>query len=296
MTRRRPHSVLVSLLILWPACGWAAQEYSVSGLVLAVNSSARTLTVSCKSIPGFMEAMTMSYSVRDSKELDGLQPGTMVDFTLVVDKWTSHAEQVRIRPFESDEQEPLQARRLALLQKVLRPSTAATQPLAVEQTVPDFTLKDQTGRPVSLHEFAGKIVALNFVYTRCPLPDNCFRFSTYFGRLQERFAERMGRDFVLLTVSFDPVHDLPEVLANYAKTWKANPASWHFLTGSTEEVGHVCRWFGVQAWSDEALLTHTQHTVLIGRNGKLVANVEGNQFSAEQLGDLVEAVMNTSPK
>jgi len=270
---------------------WSSTQYSVRGLVLRVDPSNRTMVVSCESIPGFMDAMIMPFSVLDAKELQGLSPGTAVDFTLVVERESSRAENVRIHSFDSQAQEPLQAKRLAALQKALQPQTpvALLQP---GQQVPDFTLTDQTRRQVSLHQFAGKVVVLGFVYTRCPLPDYCFRFSNYFGRLQKRFADRAGKDIVLLTVTFDPVHDQPEVLAEYGKTWKANPDFWHLLTGPVADVQRVCTWFGLTFWPDEGLLVHTLRTAVIDRDGKLVANLEGNQYTAEQLGDLAETVVN----
>ncbi|HEX9112468.1 MAG TPA: SCO family protein [Terriglobales bacterium] len=274
---------------------WAAQHYSASGLVLRVDHPSRTMIVSCDAIPGYMEAMAMPFSVLDSRELENLAPGTMIDFTLVVDKKSSRAENIKVRPFESFAQEPSQARRLTLLQKIMEPSSAVVQ-LTPGRRVPDFSLTDQNQRSVSLHDFAGKVVALDFVYTRCPLPDYCYRFSNNFGRLQKRFAGRLGRDLVLLTLTFDPVHDQPEKLATYAQTWKANPEVWHFLTGSPDDVRRVCSWFGVEFWSDEALLTHTLHTVIIDRQGNLVTNMEGNQYTAEQLGDLLETTMNGSKR
>jgi protein SCO1/2 len=82
------------------------------------------------------------------------------------------------------------------------------------------------------------------------------------------------------------------VLNTYARTWKADPESWRFLTGPVPDVQHVCGKFGVDFWQDEALLTHTLHTAIIDRQGKLVANLEGNEFTAEQLGDLVETILN----
>jgi protein SCO1 len=252
------------------------------------------MVVSCGTIPGYMEAMAMPFSVRNSKELENIVPGTMIDFTLVVGKKTSYIENVKVRQFVSLAPEPLEARRLALLQKAMEPAAAAL--LTPGQQVPDFSLTDQSKRSVSLHEFAGKVVALNFIYTRCPLPDYCYRFSNNFGRLQKRFADRMGRDLVLLTITFDPVHDQPETLATYARTWKANPDAWHFLTGTPEDVRRVCDWFGMEFWSDEALMTHTLHTVIIDRQGKLVANMEGNQYSAEQLGDLLESTIDGAQK
>jgi protein SCO1/2 len=131
--------------------------------------------------------------------------------------------------------------------------------------VADFTLIDQTGKPVRLSQFAGKVVALTFIYTSCPLPNFCFRLSNHFGQLNKRFAARMGRDLVLLSITFDPVHDSPEVLAKYAATCKADPKSWHFLTGSLAEVKAVCARFGLNFWQEEGLFTHSMHTVVIDR-------------------------------
>jgi protein SCO1 len=291
---RRDYSILILLGLLASSYAWAAQRYTASGLVLRVDRNNHTMVVSCDPIPGYMEAMAMPFSVRKGKDLEKVGPGAMIDFTLVVDKKSSHAENVKVRPFESPAQEPSQARRLALLQKVIQPDAAAL--LTPGQQVPDFTLIDQNQRGVSLHEFAGKVVALDFVYTRCPLPDYCYRFSNNFGRLQKRFASRLGHDLVLLTITFDPIHDRPEKLATYAQTWKANSEVWHFLTGSPDDVRRVCGWFGVEFWTDEALLTHTLHTVVIDRRGRLVTNIEGNQYTAEQVGDLLETEMDAPGK
>jgi hypothetical protein len=53
----------------------------------------------------------------------------------------------------------------------------------------------------------------------------------------------------------------------------------------------VAALFGMNFWSAEGLLTHTLHTAVIDRKGQLAVNLEGNQFSAQELGDLVHTVM-----
>src|SRR2546427_10868067 len=108
--------------------------------------------------------MTMPFSARDAKELEGLKPGTMIDFTLVVEKDSSYAEAIHVHRYQGLEPDPLAA----------------------------------------------------------------------------RFRNLLGRDLVLLTVTFDPEHDLPKVLAKYAQIWKADPRAWHFLTGSATDVRRVC--------------------------------------------------------
>ena len=92
---------------------------------------------------------------------------------------------------------------------------------------------------------------------------------------------------ILLTITFDPVHDDPRVMAEYGARWKADAKSWHFLTGSPDEIKAVCRLFGVSSWQDEGFLTHSLHTIVIDRQGKLAANFEGNEFTAQQLGDFI---------
>jgi len=269
---------------------WAAQRYPVTGLVLKMDPAHRTFVASCKAIPGYMDAMVMPILVHDVKALDALQPGALVDFTLVVTNEDAYAENLRVRQYRSTEVEPLQARRLQMLAGLGR-ADSTTDELAVGAPVPDFTLADQTGRSVRLSQLAGNVLVSSFIYTSCPLPNYCFRLSNNLGRLQKRFADRMGRDLVLLSVSIDPVHDTPEVLARYAANWKADAKSWHFLTGPEGDVKTVCRRFGVNFWPDEGALTHSLHTIVIDRHGKLAANFEGNEFTAEQLGDYVEAVL-----
>jgi protein SCO1/2 len=278
------------LLLAGAGSTWAAQRYPVTGLVLKIDPAHGAFVASCTAIPGYMDAMVMPIPVHDAKVLDGLQPSVLVDFTLVVTKDDAYAEDIRVHHYRSVELEPLAVQRLQLMAGIGHADAAAAE-LALGAPVPDFTLADQTGRNVSLSQFAGKVLVSAFIYTSCPLPNYCFRLSNNLGRLQKRFADRMGSDLVLLSVSIDPVHDTPEVLAKYAATWKADARSWHFLTGPVPEVRKVCRRFGVNYWPDEGALTHSLHTLVIDRQGKLAANFEGNEFTAEQLGDFVEAIL-----
>jgi protein SCO1/2 len=252
----------------------ADKRYQVRGMVLRVDAPTRTFFVSHERIEGLMEAMTMPFEVRDAPQLQGVVPGALVDFVLVITKEAGYATNIRARHYESAAQDPPTARRLV------------PEPVALGQPVPDFTLTDSTGQRVKLSSFAGQVVAMNFVYTGCALPQFCLRMANTFAVLQKRFAGVLGRDAQLLTVTFDPEHDTPEVLAAYATKWSADARGWRFLTGAADEVRRVCGLFGVAAFADERLLSHMVRTVIVGRDGRLLANIEGNQFTPEQLGDL----------
>jgi protein SCO1/2 len=214
----------------------------------------------------------------------------MIDFTFAVGAKSSYAENIRIRAFQDLGQQALAARRLKLIEELDRAQSSGTSKLGIGERVPGILLVDQDRKEIDVAGFPGKVVLMNFVYTHCPLPDYCFRLSSNLANVQRRFAAKMGRDLMLLSVTFDPVHDQPEVLADYARTWRADP-NWHFLTEEVSEVRRVCKMFGVDSWSNEAELTHSLHTVGIDRQGRLAANLEGNQFTARQLGDLVESVL-----
>jgi len=54
----------------------------------------------------------------------------------------------------------------------------------------------------------------------------------------------------------------------------------------------ACHSLGMNFWPDEGIMTHSLHTAVIDQHGSLLANLEGNKFTAGQLGDLVETVMN----
>lgn len=264
----------------------------MTGMVLSVDPPSQTMVVSCERVPGYMEAMAMRFSVRDAGALNGLKRGTAVEFTFVADGGSSYAERIRIRQYENFEAEPLDASRLKLLSGLVQPDAPASAVLAVGRPVPDFTFMDQSRRRVTLSQFAGKVVAVTFTYIRCPNPSYCFRLATNFRQLQKRFADRMGRDLVLLTIGIDPQHDSGRALADYARLWTSDPQAWRFLTGPPPEIARVSGAFGVDFWGDEGLLIHSFHTAVIDRRQRLAANLEGNAFTADQLGDLVQTVLN----
>ena len=278
---------LAGVVIFASICCAEARRYPMSGLVVEIDAPHQTVTVSHQQIPGYMEAMSMPFHVRPVKALAQLHPGEGIACTLVVDKNSSWIEDIRVVEFDSAERDPALASRLKLLGSMVDNTPAPA--LSLGETVPDFTLIDQTNTPVKLSQFAGKVVAINFVYTRCPLPDYCFRLSNNFGRLRKRFEKTT--DLILLTVTFDPANDSPEVLERYSQIWKADPAMWHFLTGPVADVQRLCAMFGVGVWQDEGVYTHSLQTAVIDRGGKLVANIEGNRYTPQQLGDLAQAVL-----
>ena len=261
------------------------RHYRVQGLVLDVNRSERTMIVSHRAIPGYMDAMAMPFRVRSASELHSLKRGDQVEFELVVKRRTSLAEKVRA----GTSAEVANARR----GEAPLPLPIPAEKLALGMPLPDFQLVNQTARPVRLSDFSGRIIAVNFIYTRCPLPEVCPRLSANFAHLQKRFRERMGKDLVLLSVTLDAQHDSPSVLADYAKRWGAGDG-WHFLTGDSADIQRLASQLGLVYWPEDGLLTHTSQTGVISRDGRLSALIEGSSYEEDQLGDLIARQLEVS--
>ena len=264
-------SALVLSLMLCVGC---AKRYRVEGMVLAVDRPSRTLTVSHRAIPGFMPAMVMPFRAAAGEPLDTVQPGSRIHFQLHVKRDASLAK--RISVVETRE-----------IEDGMRLETPA-ETLSVGDMTPDFALTAEDGRTVRLSDFAGRLVAINFLYTRCPLPEVCPRLAASFASLQRRFRDWIPDRFTMLSITLDPQYDSPEVLARYARSVRADPRGWRFLTGPKDDVAAIARRFGLIHWPEEGLIVHTSVTALIGSDGRLKALVEGSSYRLEQLADLVE--------
>jgi protein SCO1/2 len=263
------------LFALAACAAGCAHRYRVTGMVLRTNPAAGTMLVSHHDIKGYMPAMTMPFFVRDPAELRDLSPGSRIAFELRVGRGGSRAESIQVAARGLDV--PVAAPAIAL-----RPGDA----------VPDFELVDQTGHSARLSDFRGKIVVLNFLYTRCPLPEVCPRLAAGFARLQRRFRPS---EMMLLSITLDPKHDTPAVLAGYGRIWKANPEGWRFLTGADGKIRDIAEHFGMIYWPEDGALTHTSRTAVIRRDGTLAASIEGAQFPLPQLIDLVAMEMEGKP-
>ena len=269
----------VSAVVL-PAmmCGACAAHHTSTGLVLRVDAPASIVTISHDAFPGYMNAMAMPFDVKGAARSVALTPGDRIRFRLSVKgqrSWVDRVEVVSAAPVDAGLQE----------------TPAHPALVAVGAPMPDFALTDQSGAAVALSSLRGKVVAVTFIYSRCPLPDYCPLMVENFKAIRDRFAARMDRDLALLTISFDPQYDTPEVLARYAASRRAGGPGWHFLTGEPKQIERVCNAFGIQYWAEEGLITHSLQTAVIDRQGRLAATVEGKDFTSRQLGDLIDAVL-----
>jgi protein SCO1/2 len=274
-------AVLAGGLAALTACAprMEGQRYECQGQVLAVNAARREIVIRHEDIPGFMPAMTMPFAVKDEALLAGRAPGDLVRGTLAVTDTSAWLERLTKTGFE-----PLETPRPVVEPGILEPNGL----------VPDATFVDARGKARRFTEWRGHAVAITFIFTRCPLPDFCPALDRSFSKLQERVkADRVLREKArLLTVSFDPEHDTPEILEKYASRLGADPEFWEFLTGEAAVVDAFGGHFGLSVTRERQDLTHNLRTAAVDPSGRLVRIWRGSDWAPDEVADALRRALD----
>jgi protein SCO1/2 len=249
------------------------RAYELRGQIHAVDQPRQEITIKQVDIRGFMPGMTMPFKVKDARLLLGLEAGDFVKAALVVEDTRAYLSSVE-RTGHAELTATLPVPRV----DVLEPG----------QPVPDVRVTNEAGTARTLSDWRGRIVAVTFTYTRCPLPDFCPRMDQQFKNVQgEILADARIRDRIaLLSVSVDPTFDTPQVLAAHAQRVGADPRVWHFVTGQRDALAAFASRFGISIirdGSNAADITHNLRTAVIASDGTLLTILNGNDWTPADL-------------
>lgn len=283
---------LFVLAMVLGGCGGEKQStdlvtFNVRGVVVSVNMEKRRVVMDHEEIPNYMKAMTMPFRVKDTTLLLKIQPGDTVEGILAVSRTESWLESLTV---VGSGEEPAS------------PSSAADQIFRriykVGEPLPDFTFVNQDRKTVKLSDFRGKAVAVTFIYSRCPLPDFCIQMTSYFSRVQRNLKKDnlLAGRWHLLTVSFDPDFDKPEVLKKYGTSYEADFSTWDFVTGNLGTIRDFADGLELVVEDDEGgLLAHNLRTAVIDANGVLTEVYKGNEWTVQELeGAIRTAILKSS--
>jgi len=249
------------------------KRYPLTGEIVKVDPERSTLIVAHDEIKGFMMAMTMEFKVAKG-DLAIAKPGQHLRAELVQRASGLYLE--NIWPDDAATQRALDAAAKALAQDTAMRGKEAYREIG--ETLPEFTLLDQEGRAVSGSRFRGRQIVLNFIYTRCPLANMCPAATLRMAALQQAANEAGVKNFELVSISFDPDHDTPGVLKEYAQVRGLDTSNWSFLTGPDASVRQLLAQLGVIREFDGATIKHTLATVLINEQGKISYRVDGSTW------------------
>jgi len=252
--------------------------YKLRGKVVSTNAAKGEVTLDHGAIPGFMEAMTMPYKLKDARILSELHSGDTITADVLVSQ-------------DADAEILLDHIVVVAQSKPDYKPAAFYHVPAPGDSVPDFKLRNQDGRAIHLGQFQGKALLVTFIYTRCPSPDFCPRVTRNFAKVDQQLEADpvLYARSHLLCVSFDPENDTPARLRAYGATYMGNSAPrafahWDFAAPVKPVLLEMAKFFDLGMTSEaDSSITHTLSTTLIGPDGKVVRFYPGNEWTADQL-------------
>ncbi len=258
----------ISLVVASPAAE-KETSYDVRGVIQELRPEKKEMVIRHETIPGYMDAMVMPFTVRDPALFQQVGVGDSVTFKLRVTQQQDWLEDLKVTAHGKEPDTPAKA----------VPAIKAGQTLSFK----GIKLLDQDGRAFDLDETRGKTVVLTFFFTRCPFPNMCPLLANKFAALQRRLVAQGAKDTLLLSITIDPKRDRPETLKRYASQYKADPKYWQFATGEVAEISKLGVLCGVSFWDENGLINHSLVTLVISPTGKLTQVYRDNDWALEQL-------------
>jgi protein SCO1/2 len=252
-------------------------SYAARGVVQSIMPDRRKASIKHEKIPGYMAAMTMDLSVKNTNEFAGISPGDEITFTLVVtddDDWIENLQR-------TGKTLPVTAK------PVLPPSGLELKP---GDAMPDFAFMAEDGRTVKFSDFHGRALAFTFFFTSCPLPEYCPRMNKNFAEARRLLLAGTNAplNWQLLCISFDPGFDTPEILSSYAGLYReGNPDRWLFAVAATNTLAGLAPKVDLNFWRENGSITHNLRTVVLDGSGKIFKQFDGNEWTAQQLADAI---------
>jgi protein SCO1/2 len=280
--------VIVSLMAVLAVVSCTSEKrttYQVKGVIKEISADRKQAQIAHENIPGYMEAMTMMFDVKDPKELEGLQPNDQVSFRMIVtedDGWIDQVKKIGTVAAATEAREDA------------RPpfrQVREVEPLKVGDLLPEYKFTNELGKAVSLSDFKGRAVAITFLFTRCPFPTFCPRMAVNFQKTYDLLKQKSDapRNWHLLAITIDPDFDTPAVLKEYAKKYDYDPAKWNFLTGEHIDITAITEQFGLLYWRPDPKqpvnISHNLRTVVIDANGRVQKILPENKWEAPELAD-----------
>lgn len=260
------------------ASGVKGERYPLTGVVVSVDTAKKVLVVTHDKIPGYMPAMTMEFLV-SAGDAAVAKPGQRIRAEMIPSK-DAEFRLEKIWSAEKSTMDAVAAGAMKLRQDTFTRGKNAYREIG--ETIPDFALYDQEGKVVQSGRFRGKMVMINFIFTRCPVATMCPASTMKMMSTQKLAAEAGAKGIEFVSITLDPAYDTPGVLKDYAVQRGIDTTNFSFLTGPEAAVRDLLTQFGVIAELKGELIQHTLATLLIGEDGKIVHRADGSVWEPKE--------------
>ena len=153
----------------------------------------------------------------------------------------------------------------------------------------DAVFRDEHGHEVKLGDyFKDRPVVVMLVYYRCPML--CTQVLNGFLKSSQAVPLQIGRDYQVVTVSFDP-RETPELAAekknSYVRAYRRDGAAdgWHFLTGDRQSIDRLTKVVGFRYHFDPKSdqFAHASGIALATPDGRLSRYFYGIEYEPDDL-------------
>lgn len=162
-----------------------------------------------------------------------------------------------------------------------------------------FHLLDQENREVNFPEsYKGNVMLVGYVYTFCP--DICPLITYNMRDIQRELPD--AENFMLVSISFDPDRDTPEILSDYAESYRLDQSNWRLLTGERKRVEELLKKLRISTLKSPSRFTednkelyfidHTDRITLIDGEGNVRRHYSGSEMDHETVLEDVHRLLN----
>ncbi|RLQ97537.1 SCO family protein [Falsibacillus albus] len=141
----------------------------------------------------------------------------------------------------------------------------------------DFKFTDENNQAFGLKDMKGKVWITDFVFTSCT--SVCPPMTHNMSELQKMVKKEGLKDVGFVSFSVDPTVDTPQGLKEYAAKYDADLATWHFLTGYSQDKIQDFALDNFQALvkkpKNDDQVIHGTSFYLINKNGERVKSYSG---------------------
>ena len=262
--------LLWATLILLLSCS-GKKSYQVKGTIIEVREETNEFIIHHDVIPGFMMAMTMPFTLKDSIYSNIFSVGDSVHFRLIIDKEQAVASDFRLKgngtlPNYDDNWKD------------------QFSPLEIGEIINNASFLDLDSHNVSLAAGDGKFRFISYIFTRCPMPNMCPAVIAKNQYLAETFAETDKIEFIL--ISFDYIYDTPSVMKSFYSFHKDAYSNMKFYSsiGHLNDIFMMAGQSLVSFWGvKEDDIGHTLRSIIIDPERRLMKAYDGTDWAPESI-------------
>ena len=238
-------------------------SWFANAIIIGINPKERTLILEHSAVEGLMPAMTMPFKAPDLS-FENLSKGDLINFEFEIQGQQSYIKTLTVL-------------------KTNNLSNSFTKETDINIDIPwDFQLTNQNADPMTLAQYKGKKLLVNFIYTSCSTV--CPVQTALLNNFYQQLSSTEQKNLQLLSISIDPETDQPAQLTQFMNKMHIETNNWDFLTGDKMLIKRVANRFNTIAIrQSDGEIDHWIGLHLISPEGKPIKTYSGLELDIDEI-------------